>query len=184
MSFAPPPDAFAPLPDVEEIGRRLHTRWLESGRRPGVLIADEGNVLVVRADGIRSRVFGVWRNGNGFTSAQLREMHRPATRFEWVRWQNEALRALPTRGDQASTLAAARAELPSAIVRRSLEGELYVRTFSFEASMVRGRWYPGNGFKDEQRSTMLRVADRAESRAIVAIARAALGVPRRTAIRN
>jgi hypothetical protein len=154
-------------------------RWLKSGRRPGVLLADDGDVLVVRADGIRSRAAGVWRNGNGFTSAQLRGMHRPATRFEWVRWQNEALRALPARGDLAKMLAAARAELPSGIVRRSLEGELYVRTFSLEASLVHGGWHPGNGFTVEQRATMLRVADRAHCRAIVAIAHAALGIPQR-----
>jgi hypothetical protein len=162
----------------------LQLRWLDSSRRPGVLVSDDGDVLVVRADGIRSRLSGVWRNGNGFTSAQLREMHRPATRFDWVRWQNEALRALPPRGDLAKRLAAARAELPSAIVRRSLEGELYVRAFSLEASLVHGGWYPGNGFTAEQRATMLRIADRAECRAIVAIAHAALGVPQRTSTRN
>lgn len=180
MPYALPPDAIPLCPDPEEIGRRLQTRWLDPSRRPGVLVADGGDVLVVRADGIRSRVAGVWRNGNGFTSAQLREMHRPATRFDWVRWQNEALRALPPRGDLARMLAAARAELPSAIVRRSLEGELYVRAFSLEASLVHGGWFPGNAFTVEQRAAMPRVADRAECTAIVAIAHAALGVPRCT----
>ena len=179
MSFAPPPDALPQSCDAEEIGRRLQVRWFESGRRPGVLLAENDDVLVVRADGIRSRISGVWRHGNGFTSAQLREMHRPATRFDWVRWQNEALRALPTRGELAKKLAAARAELPGIIVKRSLAGELYLRTFSLEASLVHGRWHQGNGFTVEQRSTMCRVADRAECRAIVAIARAALGVPQR-----
>jgi hypothetical protein len=168
-------------PTAAEIGRRLQSRWHESGRKPGVLVADNGDVLIVRADGIRSRVGGVWRSGNGFTSSQLRSMHRPATRFEWVRWQNEALRMLPPHGDLARTLAVARAELPHGIVRRSVEGDVYLRTFQFEASLVRGRWYLGNGFTTEDRNAMHRISDRAERAALVIIARAALGVTRRNA---
>lgn len=166
-------------PQLDEIGRRLQSRWHESGRKPGVLIADNGDVLIVRADGIRSRTDGAWRNGNWFTATQLRAMHRPATRFEWVRWQNEALRALPPRGDLGKALASALAGLPNGIVRRSTEGDMYVRTFQFEASLLRGRWHLGNGFTIEQRDSMRRVSDRAELAAIVAIARAALGVARR-----
>ena len=178
MSHAEPPKVLT-AGEAEEIGRRLQSRWRASGRKPGVLLGDDGDVLVVRADGIRSRVAGVWRCGNGFTSAQLRAMHRPATHFEWVRWQNEALRMLPPRGDLARALAGARADLPNGIVRRSLEGDLYVRTFQFEASLMRGRWHLGNGFTAEQRATMDRVADAAERATIIAIGRAALGVTRR-----
>ena len=106
-------------------------------------------------------------------------MHRPATRFEWVRWQNEALRMLPPRGDLGRALAAARAELPHGVVRRSAEGDVHLRTFQFEASLLRGRWHLGNGFTIEERKAMHRVADRAERATLVAIARAALGVVRR-----
>ncbi len=182
MSHAHPPKV-SPAGEVEEIGRQLQSRWRASGRKPGVLISDDGDVLVVRADGIRSRVDGVWRYGNAFTSAHLRTMHRPASHFEWMRWQNEALRTLPPRGDLAKALAAARADLPLGIVRRSLEGDIHVRTFQFEASLMRGRWHLGNGFTVEQRATMLRVAGAAERATIIAIARAALGVTRRSAAR-
>ena len=180
MSHAEPPKVMT-AGEAEEIGRRLQSRWRASGRKPGVLLAHAGDVLVVRADGIRSRVAGVWRYGNGFTAAQLRAMHRPATHFEWVRCQNEALRMLPPRGDLAKALAGARARVPNGIVRRSLEGDLHVRTFQFEASLTRGRWHLGNGFTVEQRATMLPVAAAAERATIIAIARAALGGTRRMA---
>jgi hypothetical protein len=55
---------------------------------------------------------------------------------------------------------------------------MYVRTFNFAASLVRGRWYVGNRFTYEERQAMAYVHDRAERETIVTIARAALGVPR------
>jgi hypothetical protein len=164
---------------VEEIGRRLQARWRESGRAPGVLIAADGSVLIVRADGLRSRIDGVWRRGNYFSAAQLRAMRRPSTRQEWIRWQNEALQALPPLHDHGSGLAAAIAELPHGIVRRSANGDVHIRTFQFEASLVCGRWYLGNAFTIDEQTTMDRVTDRAERAAIVTIARAALGLARR-----
>jgi len=164
---------------VEEIGRRLQARWRESGRAPGVLLADDGDVLIVRADGLRSRVGGFWRRGNYFTAAQLRIMRRPSTRREWIRWQNEALQALPPLRESPSGLAAAIDELPHGIVRRSGNGDVHVRTFQFEASLVCGRWYLGNAFTIEEHSAMDRIDDRSERAALVTIARAALGVARR-----
>jgi hypothetical protein len=164
---------------VEEIGRRLQARWRESGRAPGVLLTDDGDVLIVRADGLRSRIDGLWRRGNFFTPSQLRNMHRPATRREWIRWQNEALQALPPLRDNRSRFAAAIDELPHGIVRRSANGDVHVRTFQFEASLVCGRWYLGNAFTLEEHNAMDRIDDRAERAAMVTIARAALGVGRR-----
>ena len=164
---------------VEEIGRRLQARWRESGRAPGVLLADDGNVLVVRADGLRSRIEGFWRRGNFFTATQLRGMRRPSSRREWIRWQNEALQALPPLRDDSSGFAEAIDELPHGIVRRSVNGDVHLRTFQFEASLVCGRWYLGNAFTLEEHNAMDRINDRAERAALVTIARAALGVARR-----
>ena len=164
---------------VEEIGRRLQARWRESGRAPGVLLSDDGDVLIVRADGLRSRIDGLWRRGNCFTPPQLRAMHRPSTRREWIRWQNEALQALPPIRDRPNRFAAAIDELPHGIVRRSVNGDVHLRTFQFEASLVCGRWYLGNAFTLDEQRAMDRVKNRAERAAMVTIARAALGVARR-----
>ena len=164
---------------VEEIGRRLQARWQESGRAPGVLLSDDGDVLIVRADGLRSRVDGLWQRGNFFTPSQLRAMHRPATRHEWIRWQNEALQALPPVRDSNGGFGSAIDELPHGIVRRATNGDVHVRTFQFEASLVCGRWYVGNAFTIEEHNGMNRIEDRAERAALVTIARAALGVARR-----
>jgi len=166
-------------PIVEEIGRQLQARWRESGRAPGVLLGDRGEVLIVRADGLRSRKGGVWCRGNAFTAAQLRAMHRPATRREWIRWQNEGLQALPAASDRFNGLAAAIDELPHGIVRRSANGDVHLRTFQFEASLVGGRWYLGNAFTLDEQAAMSRIGDRVERAAMVTIARAALGVARR-----
>jgi hypothetical protein len=170
-------------PAAVDIGRRLQERWRESGREPGVLIASNGDVLVVCADGVRSRRGGVWKPGHFFTAAEMRALHRPATRFEWLRLQNEALLNLPPNmggqghGNGDSALKAL-GELPHGIVRRAPNGDIYVRTFNFAASLVRGRWHVGNRFTYDERQAMVYVHDRAERETIAAIARAALGVPR------
>jgi hypothetical protein len=172
-----------PAPPASDIGRRLQERWRETGREPGVLLALNGDVLVVCADGIRSRVGGVWRSGQLFTATQMRAMRRPATRLDWLRLQNEARQHLPPvngardYGRSDSALKAI-GELPHGIVRRAANGNIYVRTFNFAASLVRGRWHVGNRFTYEERQAMAYVHDRAEREMIVTIARAALGVPR------
>lgn len=164
-----------------DVGLRLQERWRESGREPGVLVDRNGNVLVVCADGVRSRIAGVWRRGHFFTAAEMRAMHRPPTRLEWLRLQNDALQNLPPTlfGDgPAPSAMAGLDELPHGIVRRAPNGDMYVRTFNFAASLVRGRWHVGNRFTCEERQAMAYVRDRVERETIVTIARAALGVPR------
>jgi hypothetical protein len=69
-------------------------------------------------------------------------------------------------------------ELPYGEVQRSATGSVYVRTFHFDASLVRGRWHRGDSFTWPEKKSMTVVRDRAERAAIVAIARAALGAPK------
>jgi hypothetical protein len=82
-------------------------------------------------------------------------------------------------GDRVAA-AAVRAlnEMPYGEVQLSASGSVYVHTFHFEASFVRGRWRLGDSFTWPEKRAMTVVEDRAERAAIVAIARAALGVPR------
>ena len=166
-----------------DIGQRLQERWRQTGREPGVLVALNGDVLVVCADGIRARIAGGWKRGNHFTATQMTAMRSPATRFEALRLLNEALQCVPVNGaawadELGSPALQAMKELPHGIVRRAPNGDTYVRTFNFAASLVRGRWHVGNRFTYAERQAMAYVQDRAERETIVTIARAALGVPR------